>query len=57
MAGEIGATWRIDKRNTLRLAVRNLANKAYHEHLQEGVSGYEIEAPGRSFQIAWRGSF
>ncbi len=54
---DIGATWRVDKRNTLRLAVRNLANKAYHEHLQEGVSGYEIEAPGRSFQIAWRGSF
>jgi hypothetical protein len=38
------------KRQTLRLALRNLANKAYHEHLSEGVSGAEIQAPGRSLQ-------
>jgi hemoglobin/transferrin/lactoferrin receptor protein len=28
------------------LAVKNLADKAYHEHLTEGVSGKEIQAAG-----------
>lgn len=39
------------KRQTLRLALRNLADKSYHEHLSEGASGTEIEAPGRSLQV------
>lgn len=54
---DIGATWRINKRNTLRAAIRNLADKAYVEPLTEGVSGYEILAPGRNLQLSWRGSF
>jgi len=57
VTADLGATWQIDKRNSLRLAVKNLADKTYHEHLTEGVSGAEIKAPGRSVQLAWRGSF
>ena len=57
VTADLGATWQIDKRNSLRFAVKNLADKTYHEHLTEGVSGYEIKAPGRSVQLAWRGSF
>jgi hemoglobin/transferrin/lactoferrin receptor protein len=54
---DLGATWQVDKRNSLRFAVKNLADKAYHEHLTEGVSGNEILAVGRSFQLSWKGSF
>ena len=54
---DLGATWRYAKDQSLRIAVKNLADKAYHEHLAEGVSGQEIEAPGRSLQLAWRGKF
>ncbi len=54
---DLGATWQVDKRNSLRFAVKNLADKAYHEHLTEGVSGNEILAVGRSFQMSWKGSF
>lgn len=54
---DLGATWRFAKNQSLRLAVRNLADKTYHEHQTEGLSGWEIKAPGRSFQFSWRGSF
>lgn len=57
VTADFGATWQIDKRNSLRFAIKNLADKTYHEHLTEGVSGAEIKAPGRSVQLAWRGSF
>jgi len=35
----------------------NLFDKAYHEHLADGVSGYELEAPGRGITLALSGSF
>jgi hemoglobin/transferrin/lactoferrin receptor protein len=54
---DAGATWRYARDQSLRLAVKNLADKAYHEHLTEGVSGEEIKAPGRSLQLVWRGRF
>lgn len=57
VTADLGASWQIDKRNSLRFAIKNLADKTYHEHLTEGVSGSEIKAPGRSLQLAWRGSF
>lgn len=57
VTADLGATWQIDKRNSLRFAIKNLADKTYHEHLTEGVSGAEIKAPGRSVQLAWRGNF
>ena len=53
---DIGATYRW-KRHSLRFAVTNIADEAYHEHLTEGVSGMEIEAPGRGFMVSYRGSF
>lgn len=54
---DLGATWRYAKDQSLRVALKNLADKAYHEHLAEGVSGQEVEAPGRSLQLVWRGKF
>mgnify|MGYP001297393196 CR=1 FL=1 len=54
---DVGATWRYAKGQSIRVALRNLADKAYHEHLTEGVSGNEIEAPGRSLQLVWQGRF
>lgn len=57
VTADLGATWQFAKNQHLRLAVRNLADKRYHEHLAEGLSGSEINAPGRSVQISWRGSF
>jgi hemoglobin/transferrin/lactoferrin receptor protein len=53
----IGATWRYQKDQSLRFAMKNLADKAYHEHLAEGVSGQEIRAPGRSLLLTWQGKF
>ena len=57
VTADIGATWTFAKQQSLRFAVRNLADKTYHEHLTEGLSGQEIQAVGRNFQLAWRGSF
>lgn len=54
---DLGATWIIAKDQSLRIALKNVGDKAYHEHLAEGVSGQEIEAPGRSLQLVWRGKF
>jgi hemoglobin/transferrin/lactoferrin receptor protein len=54
---DLGATWAYAKDQNLRVALKNLTDKAYHEHLAEGVSGQEIEAPGRSLQLVWRGRF
>lgn len=54
---DLGATWRYAKDQSLRVALKNLADKAYHEHLAEGVSGQEIKAPGRSLQLVWQGKF
>lgn len=53
---DIGATWRRGKQS-VRVAMRNLADKAYHEHLTEGVSGQEVQAPGRSLDVVYNGKF
>lgn len=54
---DLGATWQYAPQQSLRLVARNLADKAYHEHLADGEPGEEIEAPGRSLMIVWRGHF
>lgn len=54
---DLGATWAYAKDQSLRIALKNVGDKSYHEHLVEGVSGEEIEAPGRSLQLVWRGRF
>jgi hemoglobin/transferrin/lactoferrin receptor protein len=53
---DLGATWQRGA-HRLRLAVRNVADKRYHEHLTEGVSGHEIAAPGRNVSLSWEGRF
>ncbi len=35
----------------------NLFDKAYHEHLADGISGNELQAPGRGITVALSGSF
>ena len=54
---DLGATWNYAKDQSLRIAMKNVGDKAYHEHLAEGVSGQEILAPGRSLQLVWRGKY
>lgn len=54
---DVGATWRFTPGQQLRLAVRNLADKGYHDHLSEGLAGAELMAPGRSVQLSWQGNF
>ena len=47
---DIGATWTRGP-HQLRLAATNLTDKKYHEHLAEGLPGYKVPAPGRSFVV------
>lgn len=54
---DVGATWRLAKDQTLRMAVKNLADKRYHDHLAEGMPGMELPAPGRSLAVTWQGQF
>jgi len=54
---DLGATWNYAKYQSLRVELKNVGDKSYHEHLTEGVSGQEIKAPGRSLQVVWRGRF
>lgn len=54
---DIGASWQLAKGQRLRMAVTNLADKGYHEHLTEGLSGQEAQAAGRSVHLSWQGSF
>ena len=54
---DIGAAWQFSKDQRLRLAMTNLADKGYHEHLTEGLSGQEIQAAGRGLQVTWQGKF
>ncbi|BCO31414.1 TonB-dependent heme/hemoglobin receptor family protein [Thiohalobacter sp. COW1] len=54
---DVGVTWEYAREQSLRLAVTNLNDKRYHEHLTEGISGDEIKQPGRNFHLIWKGSF
>ena len=54
---DLGATWNYAKYQSLRVELKNVGDKSYHEHLTEVVSGQEIKAPGRSLQVVWRGRF
>ncbi len=54
---DLGATWRFKPGHKLRVALKNVADKAYHEHLAEGLSGQEVPAPGRSLLVTWEGRF
>jgi hemoglobin/transferrin/lactoferrin receptor protein len=54
--GDLALTWERGP-HRLRLALRNLADRDYHEHLTEGLAGAEPPAPGRSLQLNWISSF
>ena len=54
---DVGATWRYAKDQHLRVAVKNLTDKRYHDHLAEGLPGREPLAPGRSLALTWQGRF
>ena len=54
---DVGATWRMRPGHSLRVAVKNLTNRRYHDHLAVGLPGYEIKAPGRSLAVSWNASF
>lgn len=45
------------KASRVDLQLSNLTNKKYHEHLTDGLSGYELKAPGRGATLAVSGSF
>ena len=53
---DLGVTWQQGV-HSLRVMLKNATNKAYHEHLTEGLSGQEIQASGRSLYLQWKGSF
>ncbi len=42
---------------SLNVALTNLFDRRYHEHLVEGLSGRELPAPGRSISVAVNGRF
>ena len=54
---DVGATWNYRRDQSLRIAVRNLGDRRYHEHLAEGLPGAEIKAPGRSLAVSWNARF
>jgi len=41
----------------LAVQLTNLADKRYHEHQTDGVSGNELAAPGRGVALSLNGSF
>lgn len=53
---DIGATWARGP-HQLRLAVTNLTDRKYHEHLAEGLAGREVPAPGRSLVVSYQLQF
>jgi len=53
---DVGATWTRGP-HQVRVAVTNLTNRKYHEHLAEGLAGYEVPAPGRSVGIQYNLKF
>ena len=54
---DVGTTWNYRPDHSLRLAVRNLSDRRYHEHLAEGLPGAEVKAPGRSLALSWQARF
>lgn len=56
VTADLGASYTL-RTHKFRVAVRNLADRSYHEHLTEGISGQEIKAVGRSLLLSYNGSF
>ncbi len=54
---DLGVNYRMNKRHTFRVVLKNAFDRKYHEALTEGVSGREIPRPGRSLYLSWQGEF
>jgi hemoglobin/transferrin/lactoferrin receptor protein len=54
---DLGATYKLNKQHSFRVALKNAFDRKYHEALTEGVSGQEIHMPGRSLLVSWKGDF
>lgn len=54
---DLGASWAVAPRQSVRFALRNVGNRRYHDHLSEGLTGSELQAPGRSLMVSWQGEF
>lgn len=54
---DLGGAYRIGKNAEVRLAANNLLDRGYYEHLTEGVSGQEIQMPGRNITLNLKGNF
>ena len=52
-----GVSWMPHPEHQVRLRGSNLTNRGYHEHQTEGLSGQEIQAPGRNLELSWQGKF
>jgi hemoglobin/transferrin/lactoferrin receptor protein len=48
---DLRAGYRFSRDLEVYLGVKNIFDEEYHEHLTQGVTGTEIEAPGRNFYI------
>ncbi|KYC29353.1 Hemin receptor, TonB-dependent outer membrane uptake protein [Sterolibacterium denitrificans] len=57
VTADLGATYRLNKQHSFRVALKNAFDREYHEHLTEGISGQEIHMPGRSLVVSWKGDF
>lgn len=54
---DLGATYKLNKQHSFRVALKNAFDRKYHEALTEGVSNQEIHMPGRSLYVSWKGDF
>lgn len=54
---DVGATWHYRPAHSLRMAIKNLGNRSYHDHLAVGLPGRELKAPGRSLAVSWQAAF
>ena len=54
---DLGGAVKIGKNLMVRVAANNLLDRSYHEHLTEGVSGQEIQMPGRNLTLNLKGTF
>ncbi len=59
---DVAMGWRFDRIGPfaeagVNLRLENLLDRGYHEHLTDGLSGREIQAPGRGAIVSLTGSF
>ena len=53
----VNARYKLTPKTQLNMAVTNLTDRKYHEHLAEGLAGREVPAPGRSLVVSYQLQF